>query len=173
MTIPHLDADIELLLGTNAAKVMEPWEVINSEGNGPYAVRTPLGWVVNGLMNEATCEGHGSHSCITMNRISIRDVNALLIKQYQQDFPELAVEEKSEMSVEDKRFMSIMENSKEIRNGHYYLPLPFKENDITMPNNYQQAHQRVMSLKRKLEKNEQYHREYSTFLEGMLQKNHA
>ncbi|TKS65758.1 hypothetical protein D9C73_028515 [Collichthys lucidus] len=171
--IPHLDADIELLIGTNAAKLMEPWEVINSKGSGPYAVKTPLGWVVNGLMQEAICKGQGSHLCVTANRISIRDVNDLLIKQYHQDFPELAAEDKTEMSVEDKRFMSIMETSKELRNGHYYLPLPFKENNVMMPNNYEQAHQRAMSLKRKFEKNEQFHMEYATFLEGMLERNHA
>lgn len=171
--IPHLDADIELLIGTNAAKLMEPWEVINSRGNGPYAVRTPLGWVVNGLMQEATCQVQGSHSCIIANRISIRDVNDLLIRQYHQDFPELAAEERSEMSVEDRQFMSTMERSKELRNGHYYLPLPFKENDVMMPNNYEQVHQRVISLKRKFEKNELYHMEYTTFLEGMLEKGHA
>lgn len=171
--IPQLDADIELLIGTNAAKLMEPWKVINSRGNGPYAVNTPLGWVVNGLMQETTCQMQGSHSCIVVNRISVADLNDLLIKQYHQDFPELAAEEKSEMSVEDKRFMSMMESSKELRNGHYYLPLPFKENDVMMPNNYQQAQQRVMSLKRKFDKNERYHREYTAFLEGMLEKGHA
>ena len=36
--IPQLDADIELLIGINAAKLMKPWKVINSRGNGPYAV---------------------------------------------------------------------------------------------------------------------------------------
>lgn len=51
---------------------MEPWEVINSYGNGPYAVRILLGWVVNG-----TLEGNGDHkneaghSVVTVNRISV------------------------------------------------------------------------------------------------------
>ena len=80
---------------------------------------------------------------------------------------------RNQMSVEDKRFTSVMESSKELRNGHYYLPLPFKDSNVTMPNNYQQAQQRVMSLKRKLEKNEQYHKEYATFLEAVIEKGHA
>ncbi|KAK0150375.1 hypothetical protein N1851_008532 [Merluccius polli] len=171
--IPQLDADIELLIGTNAANLMEPWKVINSRGNGPYAVRTPLGWVINGLMQETTCQMQGSHSCTVVNRISVANLNDLLIKQYHQDFPELAAEEKSEMSVEDKQFMSMMESSKEHRNGHYYLPLPFKEDNVMMPNNYQQAQQRITSLKRKLENNEQYRVEYTAFLEGMIEKGHA
>ena len=46
--IPYLDADIGILIGNNVPRAVEPWEVINSEGDGPYAVRTLLGWCVNG-----------------------------------------------------------------------------------------------------------------------------
>ena len=41
--IPSLDADIGILIGNNVPRAVEPWEVINSEGDGPYAVRTLLG----------------------------------------------------------------------------------------------------------------------------------
>lgn len=40
--IHEIDAGIELLIGTNSAKVLEPWEVVNSQRDGPYAVRTLL-----------------------------------------------------------------------------------------------------------------------------------
>lgn len=43
-----IDAGIDLLFGTDAPKVMEPCELINSQDDGPYAVRTRVGWVVNG-----------------------------------------------------------------------------------------------------------------------------
>lgn len=29
-----LDVDVELLIGTNVAKSMEPWEIISSQGDG-------------------------------------------------------------------------------------------------------------------------------------------
>ena len=48
LKLPTIDADISLLIGTNAPKVMEPLQVINSQGEGPYTVRTLHGWVVNG-----------------------------------------------------------------------------------------------------------------------------
>ncbi len=28
-------------------KLLEPWEVVNCHGDGPYAIRTLLGWVIN------------------------------------------------------------------------------------------------------------------------------
>lgn len=33
--IPCIRADIDLLIGTNASKLMEPWEVVKSHGDGP------------------------------------------------------------------------------------------------------------------------------------------
>lgn len=52
--VKQTDADVDLLIGVNVPKVMEPWRIINSLGNGPYAVRTLLGWVVNGPLNVST-----------------------------------------------------------------------------------------------------------------------
>lgn len=53
VNIAKLDAEVELLIGTNVPKLLEPWEIINNEGQGPYAVKTLLGWVINGLVKEA------------------------------------------------------------------------------------------------------------------------
>lgn len=47
-----IDASIELLIGVNAPKAMEPWRVVNSEGRGPYTVQTLLGWVINGPLSQ-------------------------------------------------------------------------------------------------------------------------
>ncbi len=32
--VPHIEANVDLLIGANTSQVMEPWEVINSYGNG-------------------------------------------------------------------------------------------------------------------------------------------
>ena len=37
---------VDLLIGANCLKALEPLEVIPSQGNGPYAIRTALGWCV-------------------------------------------------------------------------------------------------------------------------------
>lgn len=43
LTSPEIEANVDLLIGSNAPRLLEPWEVINSRGNGPYAIRTVLG----------------------------------------------------------------------------------------------------------------------------------
>lgn len=44
--ISEIDGNIELLIGTNASKIIEPWEIINSQGEGPIRSQD-LGWMGN------------------------------------------------------------------------------------------------------------------------------
>ncbi|KAK0134388.1 hypothetical protein N1851_030045 [Merluccius polli] len=123
--IPSICSKVELLIGTNAPNLIEPWEVVNSQSGGPYAARTLLGWVVNGPLRNGT----GSVKSVTVNRISVARLEELLISQYNQDFSEVASEEKTEMSIEDKRFLE-MANKAVLNDGHYNLKLPFRKTDL-------------------------------------------
>lgn len=91
VTIPTISSKVELLIGTNAPNLLEPWEVINSQRGGPYAVRTLLGWVVNGPLRSAA----DYVDRVTVNKISVVNLEKLLISQYNQDFNEVASEEKT------------------------------------------------------------------------------
>ena len=46
--LPKTDTDVELLIGRNVPRALEPLEVIRSVKEGPYAIKTMLGWTVNG-----------------------------------------------------------------------------------------------------------------------------
>ena len=46
--VPHINAEIELLIGNDAPKVLEPKEIRESKDGGPYAVRTLFSWTING-----------------------------------------------------------------------------------------------------------------------------
>ncbi len=48
------------------------------------------------------------------------------------------------MSREDAKFMEIMKESVLLKEGHYSLRLPFKSNDVTVPNNLSIAKQRLL-----------------------------
>ncbi len=105
--LPYIRANIELLIGTNAPKVIEPWEIINSQDDGPYAVKTLLGWVVNGPLRGGQMTGNAETS-VYVNRISVANLEKLLISQYNQEFIEVTSEEKKELSMEDKKFLKIV-----------------------------------------------------------------
>lgn len=43
---PNIKANVDLLIGSNAPRILEPWEIVNSCETGPYAIRTVLGWLL-------------------------------------------------------------------------------------------------------------------------------
>ena len=45
------DVQVGLLIGANCMKALEPTKIIHSEGGGPYAYKTRLGWCVVGPIN--------------------------------------------------------------------------------------------------------------------------
>ena len=166
--IPRIEADVELLIGSNVPKALEPWEVVNSKEDGPYAVKTILGWTVNGPLKG---NDKSRYTRVTANRISIGNLEELLLQQYSHDFSES--QDKAEMSQEDKKFMTIAEESVHMLNGHYTLNLPFRRKDVIMPDNHQVAEQRLSSLKKKFQKNESFKAEYTEFLTEVINKEHA
>lgn len=50
--LPTIQAEIGLLIGANVPRAMEPLQVTSSVDDGPYAVRTILGWTVNGPLRD-------------------------------------------------------------------------------------------------------------------------
>ena len=56
IAVPALDAEVGILIGNNVPKATEPWEVVNSLGDGPYEVRSLLGWSVNGSLRCVSVE---------------------------------------------------------------------------------------------------------------------
>lgn len=173
--IPSINADVGLLIGNNVHKALEPWHVINSRGNGPYAVKTILGWTVNGPLRAHTSADSENckYSQATVNRISVENVEQLLLQQYNQDFPERLCDDKVEMSQEDQQFMSHMKDSTYHANGHYIIGLPKKKAVVTMPNNHSVAVQRALALKRKFKRNAVFHQEYCDFMKDMIKRGYA
>ena len=69
--------------------------------------------------------------------------------------------------------MELAQGSKVDKGGHYILPLPFREKELVMPNNYNVALQRTLHLAGKSKKNRTYAEEYKVFMDNVLQKGYA
>lgn len=89
ISLPHIDAEVGLLIGANNPKVMEPWHIINSQNDGPYAVKTILGWMVCGpVKNDKMISSTDETTHYSINWISVMEIEQLLVQQYNTDFPE-------------------------------------------------------------------------------------
>lgn len=149
--IPEVDAEVDLLIGTNVPQALEPWEVVRSVNGGPYAIKTILGWTVNGpLRGDNQIRDQCSQPDITVNRISVVRLDELWEKQLKVDFPENMHDEQPGLSRVDKRFIESVSESAKLIDGHYNIGLPVRQRYLKMPNNKTIVEQRTLSLKRRL-----------------------
>ncbi|XP_059411032.1 uncharacterized protein LOC132144237 [Carassius carassius] len=81
--LPQIDVGIGLLIGTNVPKILEPWKVINSRGDEPYAVKTILGWIVNGPLEREDIQTNRNTGWtrVMANRISVVTLENLIQQQ--------------------------------------------------------------------------------------------
>ncbi|KAK7899128.1 hypothetical protein WMY93_019981 [Mugilogobius chulae] len=171
--LPQIDAGIELLIGSNIPRALEPLEVVCSVGGGPFATRTMLGWTVNGPLGRCDGEAQSEQSHITVNRVSVVSLDELWQQQFKNDFPETSQDEQPAMSREDLKFMDSVTNSVQHLNGHYQISLPLRNSSTHMPNNRKVVEQRLKFLKLKLQKNSTFYSEYKTFMNELFVKGYA
>jgi hypothetical protein len=195
--IPEWDrtVPIGLLIGVNCPKALEPIDFITTYGNGPFALKTALGWCVAGpvyskdvdkrndvlICNRVTVNKHQT----TTSETNLRD---MMIQMYEVDFNEpsskamcenwpgssyVSSSECQGMSQEDQRFIKLMEREAKIINGHFQLPIPFRRASVLMPNNRSQAVQRALGLRKRFAADEKYHSDYSQFMKGLIDKGFA
>ena len=89
------------------------------------------------------------------------------------DFSERKVENERSLYQEDKLFLKkVKEGTKKVE-GHYEIPLPFREDDVIMPDNRAQVEQRAHWIKKKLLKDNLLHKQYTEFMNDMLVKGYA
>ena len=113
INLPCIDADIELLIGSDVPKLLGHHEVPISEDGGPYAVQTLLGWIINGLL------GRPSKSICTANCIQSHAVmDQQFLRFCEMEFNDSQFTIEKGLSQDDKRTLSIMEESAELRIGH-------------------------------------------------------
>ena len=78
------------------------------------------------------------------------------------------------LSCEDWRFLEIMEaNIHRNDDGNWEMPLPFRLKDVKMPNNRNQAVNRLNGLIRTLRRKPQMEKDYFEFMQKILDKGHA
>ncbi len=190
---PLQNCDIALLLGFNVPKVLEPIDVIpSSSSDGPFGQRTILGWGIVGIIGDSEEEdafGKSHHilgqevspnvgqaSC--RSRIVLRSkVKEVIPDQVldilQADFHESVSSSSDKVSQDDRRFLAVMQSEIHMVNGHYQMPLPFKETHPDLSSNKHIALERLSQLKRRLRRSKTFKEHYDTFMSELLAKGYA
>lgn len=170
---PLKDCEVGLLIGYNCSRAMAPREVIPGGKDEPYAVRTDLGWSIVGCSPPCLDSPGVVSQCF---RVAVKELPPVTpadaIRILESDFKD-AGEDRKTVSQEDILFLDKLKNGiKKNSQGHYEMPLPFKERP-NLPDNKQLAMVRLSHLKRKLSKDERYKEQYVKFMEEVIERGEA
>ena len=187
-----------MLIGANFPRALEPIKAILSRNDGPYVMKTVLGWCIVGPISYR----NQSERKITCNRTAVMeagsnkvsrhyfavenklkpddDVKSMLKKIYEQEFTEpnmrftsVIGETTGDVSFDNQIFLRIMDQETVQVDNHYEVPLPLKSTDVTFPNNKSAAMKRLNSLKRRFIRDKSFYEMYKVFIDDMLQKGYA
>nr|XP_027230539.1 uncharacterized protein LOC113822194 [Penaeus vannamei] len=161
LDIPEVKADqVHLLIGQDSSDLLLPTDVKRGKQGEPFALLTPLGWVINGPVNpfgdyliQASVPLEGD-----MKRLwEIEDAFA---------------EEKG-WSVSDQKAVDTWNSTLQVIEGHYALSIPFKAQRPSLPDNKFLAEKRLISLTKRLNKDDTLKRKYSEEIHKLLKKGYA
>lgn len=191
--MPITDCQIGLLIGYDCPRALMPREVIPAPGDEAYAQRTDLGWGIVGVLdyNQIDDDEVTTHRIVTqevvapvdrkvvtfaVKRAKIKEIinPAELMNLIDADFSGASDVGDTKCSMEDRKFMTVLQNGiHRTDDGHFEMPLPFKEDEPSLPNNRCVAVKRLGGLKKRLLKDEVYRRDYTTFMTNMIDKGFA
>ena len=135
--IPNLE--IGLLIGSNCPTAMEPLEVVPSGDKGPYAMRLRHGWTLSGPLYVENISSPGNVTCHTITVREVESFKEVISPQAIQQMFELDFNDHKSSpdeygySQEDKKFIDRITENVHHHNGHYVIPLPFRNSQVTMP----------------------------------------
>ena len=85
-----------------------------------------------------------------------------------------AYDNEAAMSIEDRRFLNIMDTSiHKNQQGNWEMPLPFRSDNTTLPNNRDVAVSRLNNLMRSFKRNPKMEKDYVNFMDKVFQRGHA
>ena len=164
--LPSLEhKKVELLIGQDVPAVMAPIHMKKGRDREPYAVKTILGWALNGPL-EVT----------NRRKVSVNFIhgNSLLENQVER-FWRMDVCESNvgSLSVNDKKVMTFWKDTVVKKNGHYEMAIPFRHQLPSFPNNKALALHRLRLLSKRFHKDEALFKKYSSGINDLLVKGYA
>ena len=157
------DIEVAILIGTNCTRAIKPREIIPGKDDDPYGKKTALGWGIVGVVdyNGSDDKGNRVGHCTFVTNTQVKEVfnHVQMKKMFEIDFSE---NEKMQALSHDYRLFlkKVEEGIHQLPSGHYELPLPLKRDDLILPNNKQQAANRLHQLRRRFKRDTKYKEDY-------------
>jgi len=162
-----LDKRLHMIIGAKETFISHYSRVRQAPPGKPWAAKTKLGWVV-----------YGPDKSLDKNETSginfVRTTNEMLDRKLDTTFEESRHDDEVSMSFNDKRALSVYEQSVTRMGKHYAVALPFKDGGCEkVPDNLSSVKKQFSSLSRRLSKSPEQLSAYAKFMNDLFSSGHA
>ena len=173
---------VQLIIGTNNSDLILPKQILKPSGQPeldrvPYAVETPLGWAVTNWLPGERREASPYNGFKVYERSSVEDEELKQLVMAQSEIETLGVVKLADptRSIEDKRPLSLMEKTtfKSESEDAYVSGLLWREEEPSLPNNYEMAKRRLQSLEKKFESCSEIRERYAKSIQDDIEKGYV
>ena len=126
ITVPNLrNTDVTMLIGQDVPHAIAPLEVRLGKDYEPYAIRTYLGWVINGPVSGTSDD---DSALCNFTHASVEPDNSLrsqMEASWKLDCASELCADEPQMSLEKRHELDIWDHSVTVVKGHYQMDTPF------------------------------------------------
>lgn len=163
-----------ILIGADHWEYIVSQELRVGKPNQPAASRTQLGWVIHGTVPRRVIGVQDSvlhiHTADDIERQN-QQLQELVEKHFSIDA--MGIFHKPREREGDLRAIKIIEQTiKKTKNG-YEAGLPWKRDDVKLPQSYDMALRRLHNIEKKMDADPNFAEEYSRQIDNLLQKGYA
>ena len=162
---------MDVLIGLDCADLHFSFKDIRGAPGQPVAHLTPLGWTCIGAMDDNKQTKLSNNFACTFFSVGQTDTEKvnLMLQKFWEVYTS-GTEEFSILKAEDNLVLNMTETSIAYNNGCYRVAIPWKEEFINLPNNYEMAEKRLYNLERRLFREPEIAEEYKKIIGKHLEK---
>ena len=171
-------SEVDMLIGQDCADAMIPMAVKKGNPGEPFAVLYKFGWALHGS-NQSVKQNSVSYAviCNFVSSPLLESGDSAAVERLKGDLSQLwAIEQGDDhvgLSVDDKAVIDLWDRSCiQDQEGHFVLPIPWRNPTEPLPNNLCVAQRRLSSLMRRLGEEHLYER-YDNEISKLLNEGYA
>jgi hypothetical protein len=164
-------SDVKLLIGANVPKAHLQVDVREGDPHQPVAIQTPLGWCIMGTSSPSSDSDRSVH----VNFLSATDdsLHHQVERFWQTEAFGVAYNFKDSRSVEDQRSIKKLDEGTCFVQGHYEVPMLWRDEAKQMPNNRLLAERRFYSLNKRFVADLEFKAKYAKAMNDYIDKGYA
>ena len=176
MPIPeYIAAEPKMIISIAHAFLTAPIEVnLNPNENGPIVMKCKLGTVVYG---PTECTSPSVKFVCHTNKVNPQDPNdamkQMMYEYFEMESCGVKTNVKQPISHQDETALKIMEKTTKFVGDRYETGLLWRAEHIKLPNSYEMAEKRLISLENKFKKNPEFATQYCNKMDDLFKKGYA